>query len=54
MNLLWFYAVESAYQNMILKGWPANLFKMNTSIATLSVQCGDQTTLYLYLLQVLW
>jgi hypothetical protein len=29
------------------KGRPANIFKMNTSIATLSVQCGDQTTLYM-------
>jgi hypothetical protein len=29
------------------KGWPANIFKMNTSIATLSVQGGDQTTIYL-------
>jgi hypothetical protein len=28
-------------------GRPANIFEMNTSIATLSVQCGDQTTLYL-------
>jgi hypothetical protein len=29
------------------KGWPANIFKMNTSIATLSVQGGEQTTIYL-------
>jgi hypothetical protein len=29
------------------KGRPANIFKMNTSIATLSVQCDDQTTLYM-------
>jgi hypothetical protein len=29
------------------KGWPANIFEMNTSIATLSVQGGNQTTIYL-------
>jgi hypothetical protein len=29
------------------KGWPANIFEMNTSIATLSVQGGDQSALYL-------
>jgi hypothetical protein len=28
-------------------GWPANIFEMNTSIATLSVQGADQTTTYL-------
>jgi hypothetical protein len=27
--------------------WPANIFEMNTSIATLSVQGGDQSALYL-------
>ncbi len=29
------------------KGWPANIFKTNTSIATLSVQGGDQSAIYL-------
>jgi hypothetical protein len=29
------------------KGRPANIFKMSTSIATLSVQGGDQSALYL-------
>jgi hypothetical protein len=29
------------------KGWPANIFKMKTSIATLSVQGGDQSAIYL-------
>jgi hypothetical protein len=28
-------------------GRPANIFEMNTSIATLSVQCGDENSLYL-------
>jgi hypothetical protein len=28
-------------------GCPANIFEMNTSIATLSVQCGDENSLYL-------
>jgi hypothetical protein len=28
-------------------GHPANIFKMNTSIATLSIQCGDENSLYL-------
>jgi hypothetical protein len=28
-------------------GHPANIIEMNTSIATLSVQCGDETSLYL-------
>jgi hypothetical protein len=28
-------------------GCPANIFEMNTSIATLSVQCGDKNSLYL-------
>jgi hypothetical protein len=27
-------------------GRPANIFEMNTSIATLSVQCGDENSLY--------
>jgi hypothetical protein len=27
-------------------GCPANIFEMNTSIATLSVQCGDENSLY--------
>jgi hypothetical protein len=30
-----------------MKGHPANIFEMNTSIATLSVQCGDDNSLYL-------
>jgi hypothetical protein len=29
------------------KGHPANIFEMNTSIATLSIQCGDENSLYL-------
>jgi hypothetical protein len=29
------------------KGHPTNIFEMNTSIATLSVQCGDENSLYL-------
>jgi hypothetical protein len=29
------------------KGWPANIFEMNTSIATLSVHSGDQSAIYL-------
>jgi hypothetical protein len=28
-------------------GRPANIFEMNTSIATLSVQCSDENSLYL-------
>jgi hypothetical protein len=28
-------------------GHPANIFEMNTSIATLSIQCGDENSLYL-------
>jgi hypothetical protein len=28
-------------------GRPANIFEMNTSIATLSIQCGDENSLYL-------
>jgi hypothetical protein len=27
-------------------GHPANIFEMNTSIATLSIQCGDENSLY--------
>jgi hypothetical protein len=30
-----------------MKGHPTNSFEMNTSIATLSVQCGDENSLYL-------
>jgi hypothetical protein len=30
-----------------IKGCPANIFEMNTSIATLSIQCGDENSLYL-------
>jgi hypothetical protein len=30
-----------------MKGRPDNIFEMNTSIATLSVQCGDENSLYL-------
>jgi hypothetical protein len=30
-----------------MNGHPANIFEMNTSIATLSVQCGDENSLYL-------
>jgi hypothetical protein len=29
------------------KGHQANIFEMNTSIATLSIQCGDEISLYL-------
>jgi hypothetical protein len=28
-------------------GRPANIFEMNTSTATLSIQCGDENSLYL-------
>jgi hypothetical protein len=30
-----------------MNGHPTNIFEMNTSIATLSVQCGDEDSLYL-------
>jgi hypothetical protein len=30
-----------------MKGCPTNSFEMNTSIATLSIQCGDENSLYL-------
>ena len=30
-----------------MKGRPANIFEMNTSIATLSIQCSDENSLYL-------
>jgi hypothetical protein len=30
-----------------MKSHPANIFEMSTSIATLSVQCGDENSLYL-------
>jgi hypothetical protein len=36
-----------AYQNVIRMVIPLTFFEMNTSIATLSVQCSDENSLYL-------